>query len=92
MEAKEPHLRHSGDEPHGKGSAVEMSGDERHAFFIHKFSDFVSERPLSIGQERFDLKVITHLYLLPLPRCCIEKAGGCASKPLPSGFFTISDW
>jgi hypothetical protein len=63
MEAKETHLCHPGDKLHGKGSMIEVSGDERHAFFIHEFSHFVPEELFSIGQECFDLKVIRHLHL-----------------------------
>jgi hypothetical protein len=61
VEAEETQLCHSGDEFHGKSPAIEVGGDERHAFFIYEFTNSVPEESLSIGQDCFDLKVIDHL-------------------------------
>jgi hypothetical protein len=61
MDTEETHLCHSGDHFHGKSSAVEMGGDERHAFFIHKFSDSVSEVFLFFTQRPFYLKIVHRL-------------------------------
>jgi hypothetical protein len=53
MDTEEAHLRHSGDDPHGKNSFVELRGDERHTFFTHEFSDLVSDVSLFFTQKPF---------------------------------------